>query len=84
MFQNQENEHVRQNSRDSTAGATASGAVNATSTGTGETNLILILSKEKKTNFKLKSILNMGRNELQHTGHLRTITQFVTVCFHRD
>ena len=36
MFQNQENEHVRQNSRDSTASATASGAVNTTSTGAGE------------------------------------------------
>ena len=42
MFQNQENEHFRQNSRDSTASAITSGAVNATSTGTGETNLTLI------------------------------------------
>ena len=42
MFQNQENEHVRQNSRDSTVGAIASDVVNATSTGTGEKNLTSI------------------------------------------
>ena len=42
MFQNQENEHVRQNSRDCTASVIASGGVNTTPKGAGQKNFTSI------------------------------------------